>query len=509
MSLPALNEIRVRRLRQPGNPRRREWQAARSPSRLAPEAVLCIRRVCTRDETSAVETEMENSLRTAARPAHGPVPAGANAVLFADRAELLACLARDWCGGEAAARWWWPVLFPKRDLASMVHEAWLAEVPAVPGALARLAATGVAGRFLGMLPAADLAVLWREVVRVFGLSVLDAAWSGADESAPDFPRAETESVIAPWSRWIDGQPQLRGLELRLLVSALLLVRAPAVVRSPAFARALARWRNAEAPGGARVPRAGDGVPPSRTFDGAASDLIDLNSWPVEKSSPRRDAATSTREACAPRTFADAPREIPTTDVPRRLENDAIFSPVDDEVMAPETGRDPERVASEWGGVFYLVNVALALGYYGDFTTPARPGLALPLWDFLALLGGQMIGDEFTADPLASLLARLSGRAENEPPGAWFEPPGGEPLTQWIGRTMDEIDARLATAFGLADVAALHALVLRHRAEIEATETRVDVHFSLAAHPLALRLAGLDRDPGWVPAGGRSIAFHYD
>jgi len=42
-----------------------------------------------------------------------------------------------------------------------------------------------------------------------------------------------------------------------------------------------------------------------------------------------------------------------------------------------------------------------------------------------------------------------------------------------------------------------------------TPSRLDLHFSLAGHPLEIRLAGLDRDPGWVPAAGRTIAFHYE
>jgi hypothetical protein len=27
-------------------------------------------------------------------------------------------------------------------------------------------------------------------------------------------------------------------------------------------------------------------------------------------------------------------------------------------------------------------------------------------------------------------------------------------------------------------------------------------------PLQIRFAGLDRDPGWVPAAGRFITFHF-
>jgi hypothetical protein len=38
--------------------------------------------------------------------------------------------------------------------------------------------------------------------------------------------------------------------------------------------------------------------------------------------------------------------------------------------------------------------------------------------------------------------------------------------------------------------------------------RVEVDLALADLPLPLRLAGLDRDPGWLPAEGRAIAFHF-
>jgi len=38
---------------------------------------------------------------------------------------------------------------------------------------------------------------------------------------------------------------------------------------------------------------------------------------------------------------------------------------------------------------------------------------------------------------------------------------------------------------------------------------VDVIFALADLPIEVRLGGLDRNPGWVPAAGRVITFHYD
>jgi hypothetical protein len=42
-----------------------------------------------------------------------------------------------------------------------------------------------------------------------------------------------------------------------------------------------------------------------------------------------------------------------------------------------------------------------------------------------------------------------------------------------------------------------------------TETRLDVTFALERLPVEVRLSGLDRDPGWVPAAGRYVAFNYE
>jgi hypothetical protein len=51
-----------------------------------------------------------------------------------------------------------------------------------------------------------------------------------------------------------------------------------------------------------------------------------------------------------------------------------------------------------------------------------------------------------------------------------------------------------------------AFAIAGRAVVD--ETRVDLHVALAALPIALRLAGLDRDPGWLPSEGRDLRFHF-
>jgi hypothetical protein len=51
-------------------------------------------------------------------------------------------------------------------------------------------------------------------------------------------------------------------------------------------------------------------------------------------------------------------------------------------------------------------------------------------------------------------------------------------------------------------------LLRLPADIEDTGERIDVHMDLAGLPLPVRLAGLDRDPGWIPAAGCDVRFQF-
>ena len=71
--------------------------------------------------------------------------------------------------------------------------------------------------------------------------------------------------------------------------------------------------------------------------------------------------------------------------------------------------------------------------------------------------------------------------------------------------------RLHRAFGTSDEdpSELCRLLLTQSARVLVTATRLDVFFALDEHPVPIRLSGLDRDPGWVPAAGRIVAFYYE
>lgn len=250
------------------------------------------------------------------------------------------------------------------------------------------------------------------------------------------------------------------------------------------------------------------------------------------------------------------------------------------------------VTTRYGGLLYLLDVATALGLYGDFTEPRRQGVELDPWDLIALLGGHLLPKADRADPVWGLLRHLAGRRDGEPPGhrfvpaddwrvprEWLEPfdPGGDwrwsaaagrlrvchpagfcaidvardrdlpdrqmtgelarltaaalpagvlppgarlvrrgvgapvrgptPLDRWIERLAAYVLARLALALRPGGESPASLLLVRP-ADVHVTPTRVDAVYRLSDHPVAIRLAGLDRDPGWLPAAGRSIAFHF-
>src|SRR4051812_5944249 len=94
--------------------------AAAQPPELAPNAILCVRRLrgrlaagahqqgiaAARAWEQALTSSLTRAMRQAARPALGDPASNAEAVHFGDRAELLSCLARDWLAGSATSHWW-------------------------------------------------------------------------------------------------------------------------------------------------------------------------------------------------------------------------------------------------------------------------------------------------------------------------------------------------------------------------------------------------------------------
>lgn len=153
--------------------------------------------------------------------------------------------------------------------------------------------------------------------------------------------------------------------------------------------------------------------------------------------------------------------------------------------APPSQTHGEEVATRWGGVLFLINALRRLD-------------------------------------IESLLAA----AGSEAPSGWrmlhdlgvaFGMPPDEPMARFLAEA--DLDTTAPPALLAETIAAIEALYhrpdglwplpLEQRAQLWATETHLDLNLETTSVDLALRLSGLDIDPGWVPWLGRVVRFHYD
>lgn len=619
------------------------------PPGLAPAAIVCIRKL--RDPLpgalrldqyglhpppawqQAVSAELARLTSQAARPVREAVPANAECVLFADRAELLACLARDWCAGEIRRHWWWQGLFPRQESARAVLSAWR-EAPAyLPGAWQYLVELGSAQAFAARLRADETRDLLQDLLRCFALDELRVALDLAATPsrvgvAAHAPAGQTETnapagsaaahrpsgvtTIAPWQDWAPeaGHSALTPAQQCLLGLALTLRRAPAVARTRAFARAVQSWssdvqqrpaaaartapsaavgqeqRMASQADGPATVRAG--APQSLPTNNSAPRAVELAPLAAKRHAPVAAGGSDDHRAAANEASVVTSE---TKVAPRAMEVGCAAS-------APNTLLNEAALLTDYGGLFYLLNLALYLELYGDITTPAVRDIPLGIWDFLALLGERLVGTALRRDPVWMLLAQLAGRDEGQEPGAdgvlpeqwrapaaWLEPlatdeqwtwamnagrlrvchpaqflvldlpladdpaaqlrnelaayaplPAVAPanihcasgaestfakgllaattapataLQRWLDWLLPYVRVRLQRALRLAEAEAVGTTLCAHRARVFVTTTHLDVRLTLADLPVALRWAGLDRDPGWIPATGRIIKFHFE
>ena len=206
----------------------------------------------------AVADALERLVTSAARPAYGAVPAEINAVLFYDRAEVLAALALDWMSGALALQWWWRELLRGRDVVTALLDEWIQSPQYVPGALDLLAQRTRAVQFVQRLPHQAASQILEAVVTAFGIprfvserfQLEDSLQKGND--LPPLPAlsraAQTRRPIIdlPGSSllWVPEafMPGLSAVQRILLIQALMLRRAPSVARTAAFQKELSQWQ---------------------------------------------------------------------------------------------------------------------------------------------------------------------------------------------------------------------------------------------------------------------------
>ncbi|HEU0295570.1 MAG TPA: hypothetical protein VFR47_22715 [Anaerolineales bacterium] len=460
-----------------------------------------------------------------------------------DRSELLACLAADWCSGAVVTRWWWQTLFNRVEVADAVIKVWLEAPEHIPMALQWLEAKHLSVPFMQKLSDDSSYNLIAILVRTFGLHELlpliteDVTSHSAQTVSTEKERTGTNMVEdasnssvrvhPPWQRWIqdNSADRLSSHRQLLLGVGLMLQRAPIIVRTASFARQVKDWQFSfdHFRSGERTSKHHISVQPAEDYPSADTVLVDAGSesrspmWVDQISTMKENVSVNRTDLESSESRMEIIPEFSSTvnDTPPSTTEQRI-STAEEHVfqssMQIKIGEKSVEIAeietwSQFGGVCYFINLGLYLHLYGDFTTPLQPGLDLPIWDFVALIAEQIIGDEITRDPIWSLLAQLAGRAEDEPTGAHFDPPGHDSLSAWLEVLMLTVRPRLQLALGVGNKELPRFFT--QPARIVVTATRLDAYFALADLPIEIRLSGLDRDPGWVPAAGKFISFHYE
>src|SRR6266481_125970 len=566
---------------------------------------------------SAVAATLERLAAGAARPAYGAVPAETSAVLFCDRAEILASLAKDWMSGTLAVQWWWRELFRGQDAVNALFREWIDSPQYVPAALDLLARQSRVVPFVQRLPQPAAAEILESVLRAYGvpqpriqaakpMDYSESRSGGSQLSAMTGEKTPPRmSVVPVWQYWVPeaANPGLDTMQKVLLIQAIMLRRAPATTRTLAFQEKLLQWQtwlDEEDESGSHATGETQETTLSKE-SGRKPSAINVHEQSIAQDNSRASAAADkTLPATQGHFAADAERrkisaqenndqrdtearvEISesaqaSTHVDRELadaapptnrisahgheialERDSVLQPGvrPDPSSADLTTETATTFETEHGGVFFLLSLALYLHIYGDFTMPVAPGLELNIWDFLALMGWELTDGAIEADPLWDGLAALAGRTKLEKPGAGFDSPNEwqlpsdwrtvftedydsrpvlrngrmvlehsagfalmdvpvdaqqiEPpemrLKRWVGWMAGYFRARLVRSMGREDAV---TLLCHRRARVALTLTHVDVTFALDHHPIEIRVAGLDRDPGWIPAAGRYVAFHFE
>jgi hypothetical protein len=388
------------------------------------------------DWERAAQSRLGALYARAARPAWGAVSPSAEAVLFADYAELLACLANDLSSG-ATAGWWWQSILNRysMQLPGSWTSLWQEQAQYIPSALEHLVSRN---RAVGVLDRIAPVQAWRLLVataRAFDLpdSLFTRSWPRAftrnaeelaeaaettpqpligetqtsNSNVPRGAKAPVDFVDVPIRRQLPWEPHVAaevtpaslGVERRALLGlGLLLSRAPFAAQSRRFADRFAAWLAAPEEAIVQIP------PPQ-------PDVLRRAAESPTCAPVRSGLEQGVGSQVEPLTHVgrpgvtDSPRE-PALTLPRKVSKDSI-------------PRDwGAGVLTRMGGVLYLIHLLRKAELARHFDT------GLGGWALLELLARCLLGRSFpamAADPIWEVLAELDGRDPRVPPGLGFQP----------------------------------------------------------------------------------------
>ena len=370
-------------------------------------------------------------------------------VAFADFPALAVACARAALGGGLGGAWHWRTLgLPRGAGPGEAIATLLAAHPLeAVSAVAALAEQGLLG------------AVWRDMPEAAAARLTAALAMAAGFTVPDWPA----------ERWLVARRARSGR----------LVAAPPSSVEVLLARVAAMWA-----------QAGPLPPQSQALMAAA--VLSLLRWSpgVLRSADSPVWPVLLARIAGEGPIAHAPRSEPAPADPApgtAPVADGVAPPLTEPAAAAVEGAQDARgqeVSTGWGGVLFLINALRRLDI--EAVLEAAGAEAPSGWRLLHDLGVAfgLPKDE----PMAAFLA-AQDLDTSVPP---------QLLATLIGRIEDVYRRDGPWPLPLAQPARLWA-----------TETHLDVDLETKEIDLAIRLAGLDLDPGWVPWLGRVVTFHYD
>lgn len=462
------------------------------------------------------------------------------ALFFENEAMLAATLIAQWlCGAPPAARSWWPHFTGGASPQQWWRAAIVPDARLMPRVLGKLTGQGLGPAWLAALDDAAVEVALGAVASAYGYTSpppSPTASATARQPAGTGPIGTLASIQHEVAT--SGLPERR----RLLFGAALLARGcPEVLAGPQAEAALAAVAALVASGAADCPVSASSGRKGAALDDAphegnsfSPDLSPLTAGDLSIR-PLPQAAMAPLPEPIQITHAPAPAAMRTARTPaaaapparvreaQARPSSVPFAPPRGVAEPPETlvscSSNALETATGYAGLLFVINALLALGLYGDFASPRRSALAISPWALLRRLGCRWLGRGFERDPLHELLTHLAGGPAgdcllNLDPPAWpvpgYDAAGRhEAWDAWLDGLALYLQKRIAAALGRTSGRASVRALCRRPGTLLVTEELVVARMLLETHPLAVRVAGLDRDPGWVPAAGRIVEFVFE
>jgi hypothetical protein len=450
-------------------------------------SVLIVRQLqITAEDREQARAELATARQHAARASLGPADPAAESVLFADEAEMLACLTRDVAAGRRP--WYWQHVLPRgaEGAGAGLAAAWIARARWLPAAFALLTAEESVAALRQIAPV-HLRQVLGALVTEFAVPGPVPTGDGAEPATPGPGATLISDQVAKWPAdaasaggskpLVAGSPEaVRPAQVEPR-SPLPVLPGPATglpeVARALLGLALALGRPRQDPDSRPQPLASQPPPGLEARPGP----------PASHQAPRQMEGSTTSGGQPPEGALVAARSAGEPDARPDLRGN---EPGDARGTAIPAATD----VSSWDPAF-ATSVASALYVVNlvSWLAIPRPGWATVELLARHILDGQL--DQVADDPLWDMLAVLDERER----GTAAEPSAD------FAEIAERVDALLAAH-------ELSMATFRHAGRIALTRTHLDVLLWLDDADLAARRCGLDHDPGWVPSLRRIVAFHF-